>query len=117
MDHCASIFLVFTSHPCISLLFPELNDYHSIGFPEWFAFLGQQAEIDMPGSPYTINFRTSVPKSSGMKLMNVPVYACNDTLLGCSCGDCPSAPVCSSLDPPHSQTKDSCTVKIGSLKV
>uniref|UniRef100_A0A7C9FG71 SSD domain-containing protein n=2 Tax=Opuntia streptacantha TaxID=393608 RepID=A0A7C9FG71_OPUST len=86
-------------------------------YKEWFAFLGQQAEIGMPGSPYTINFRTSVPESSGMKLMNVPVYACNDTLLGCSCGDCPSAPVCSSLDPPHSQTKDSCTVKIGSLKV
>ncbi|KAJ8450788.1 hypothetical protein Cgig2_032413 [Carnegiea gigantea] len=97
--------------------YKEMNAYQSIGFPEWFAFIGQQAELGMPGSPYTINFRTSVPKSSGMKLMNVSVYSCNNTLLGCSCGDCPSAPVCSSLEPPHSQTKDSCTVKIGSLKV
>ncbi|KAK9666670.1 hypothetical protein RND81_14G202500 [Saponaria officinalis] len=86
-------------------------------YKEWFAFIGQKVTSDMPGSPYAINFQTTAPASSGMKIMNVSAYSCNDTSLGCSCGDCPSSPVCSSSEPPHSKTKDSCSIKLGSIKI
>lgn len=52
-----------------------------------------------------------------MELMNVSVYSCGDTSLGCSCGDCPSSPVCSSLEPPSPPKSNACTIKIWSLKV
>ena len=71
----------------------------------------------MPGSPYAIGFPSIVATSSGMKHMNVSAYSCGDTSLGCSCGDCPSAPVCSSAATPVSLRKNACSVKIGSLKV
>ncbi|GMH16328.1 hypothetical protein Nepgr_018169 [Nepenthes gracilis] len=86
-------------------------------YKEWFAFIGQQAELDMPGSPYAIHFQSSVPESSGMELMNVSVYPCDDTSLGCSCGDCPSSPSCSSLEPPSPPKNDSCSIRLGPLKV
>ncbi|KAK9286900.1 hypothetical protein L1049_015307 [Liquidambar formosana] len=86
-------------------------------FKEWFAFIGQQADLGLPGSPYAINFKSSIPASSGMELMNVSVYSCGDTSLGCSCGDCPSSPVCSDSEPPSPQKKDTCLVRIGSLEV
>ncbi|CAO2815751.1 unnamed protein product [Amaranthus hypochondriacus] len=86
-------------------------------YKEWFAFIGQKAGLWMPGSPYAIDFQTSVPVSSGMKLMDVSTYSCNDTSLGCSCGDCPSSSECSSAEPPHSQTEDSCSVTLGILKM
>ncbi|XP_059647380.1 uncharacterized protein LOC132293774 isoform X2 [Cornus florida] len=86
-------------------------------FKEWFAFIGQQADLGVPGSPYAINFQPSIPESSGMELMNVSIYSCGDTSLGCSCGDCPSSPVCSSSEPPSPHKKDACLVKIGSFKV
>lgn len=86
-------------------------------FKEWFAFIGQQAELDMPGSPYSINFKTSVSDSSGMDLMNVSTYPCGDTSLGCSCGDCPSSPACSSFEPPPPPKEDSCSIRLGPLKV
>ncbi|KAK9135670.1 hypothetical protein Syun_015000 [Stephania yunnanensis] len=84
-------------------------------FKEWFAFIGRQVELGIPGSPYAIDFK-STPDSPGIKPMNVSVYSCGDTSLGCSCGDCPSSPSCSnsacSLEKKHS-----CSIKIGSLKV
>ncbi|KAA8535924.1 hypothetical protein F0562_028402 [Nyssa sinensis] len=86
-------------------------------FKEWFEFIGQQADLGLPGSPYAINFQTSIPESSVMELMNVSVYSCGDSLLGCSCGDCPSSPVCSDLKPPPPHKNDFCSVRIGSLKV
>ncbi|XP_010690227.2 uncharacterized protein LOC104903808 isoform X1 [Beta vulgaris subsp. vulgaris] len=86
-------------------------------YQEWFAFLGRKAGLGMPGSPYSIKFQTSAPESSEMVLMDVSTYSCNDTSLGCSCGDCPSSPVCSSLEPPHSQTKDSCSFRLGAIKM
>ncbi|KAK6946537.1 Protein patched/dispatched [Dillenia turbinata] len=86
-------------------------------FKEWFTFIGQQADLGMPGSPYAINFQSRVPESSGMELMNVSTYSCGDTSLGCSCGDCPSSPVCSDSRPPPPHKEDLCSVKIGSLKV
>lgn len=84
---------------------------------EWFAFIGRKADLQVPGSPYGINFRPDADVATGMKPMNVTTYSCGDTSLGCSCGDCPSSPVCSSstLSSPHN--KGSCSVKIGSLKV
>ncbi|XP_034681127.1 NPC intracellular cholesterol transporter 1 [Vitis riparia] len=85
-------------------------------FKEWFAFIGQQADLGMPGSPYAINFK-SRPESSGMELMNVSIYSCGDTSLGCSCGDCPSSPVCSDYEPPSPQQKDACSISLGSVKV
>lgn len=86
-------------------------------FPEWFAFIGRQAPLHVPGSPYAIKFQSSIPESSGMKPMNVSTYSCGDISLGCSCGDCPSSPVCSNAVPPASQKGGSCSVRIGSLKV
>ncbi|KAG9443097.1 hypothetical protein H6P81_018951 [Aristolochia fimbriata] len=86
-------------------------------FKEWFAFIGRQADLNMPGSPYAINFRSRVPDSSGMKPMNISVYSCADTSLGCSCGDCPSSPECADSAPPSPHHKHSCSVKIGSLRV
>ncbi|CAH1435314.1 unnamed protein product [Lactuca virosa] len=85
-------------------------------FKEWFAFIGRKADLQVPGSPYGINFRPDADVSTGMKPMNVTTYSCGDTSLGCSCGDCPSSPVCSgsTLSSPHN--KGSCSVRIGSLK-
>ncbi|XP_058191781.1 NPC intracellular sterol transporter 1-related protein 1-like [Rhododendron vialii] len=86
-------------------------------FREWFAFIGQQADLGLPGSPYAITFRSRFPESSRMELMNVSVYSCGDTSLGCSCGDCHASPVCSDLEPPSPHEKDPCSISIGSLKV
>ncbi|KVI07692.1 Patched, partial [Cynara cardunculus var. scolymus] len=85
-------------------------------FREWFAFIGRKASPNLPGSPYAINFRSDADESIGMKPMNVTAYSCGDTSLGCSCGDCPSSPVCSSSAPPSLHEKGSCSVRIGSLK-
>ncbi|KHN46869.1 Niemann-Pick C1 protein, partial [Glycine soja] len=85
-------------------------------FKEWFAFLGQKVPPGFPGSPYSILFKTTILDSSPMKLMNASVYSCNDTSLGCSCGDCPSSPVCSGSEPSPPR-KDPCSIRIGSLKV
>lgn len=52
-----------------------------------------------------------------MKPMNVTTYSCGDISLGCSCGDCPSSPVCSNAVPPASHKGGSCSVRFGSLKV
>ncbi|XP_019054366.1 PREDICTED: Niemann-Pick C1 protein-like isoform X2 [Nelumbo nucifera] len=86
-------------------------------FKEWFEFIGRQADLDVPGSPYAINFRSSISDSSGMKPMNVSVYSCGDTLLGCSCGDCPSSPTCSSSPPPPPPKRYTCSISIWPLKV
>ncbi|CAL0307290.1 unnamed protein product [Lupinus luteus] len=84
-------------------------------FKEWFAFLGSKAPPGLPGSPYSINFKTTIPHSSPMQLMNASVYSCNDTSLGCSCGDCPSSPVCSTPQP-SPPTIHPCSFTIGPLK-
>lgn len=84
---------------------------------DWFAFIGKQAVPGVPGSPYAIAFRSSIPESSGMKPMNVSTYSCGDISLGCSCGDCPASQVCSNSAPASSQKEASCSVRIGSLKV
>ncbi|CDY71178.1 BnaAnng36400D [Brassica napus] len=87
-------------------------------FREWFAFIGQKAPPGFPGSPYAINFKSSSPELSAMAPMNLSTYSCGDTSLGCSCGDCPSSPACSSpepLPPPHEE--DSCSFRLGPLKV
>lgn len=86
-------------------------------FKEWFAFIGMKAALGFPGSPYSINFKSSMSESSGMEPMNVSVYSCADTSLGCSCGDCPLAPACSSSDSPSPSKEEACSIRIGSLKV
>ncbi|CAI9117104.1 OLC1v1018440C1 [Oldenlandia corymbosa var. corymbosa] len=85
-------------------------------FREWYAFIGRQAPLGVPGSPYTINFRSTAPESSGMKPMNTSTYSCHDTALGCSCGDCPASPVCTASHPPAPHGKSSCSVRIGTLQ-
>ncbi|CAN8276827.1 unnamed protein product [Cochlearia groenlandica] len=85
-------------------------------FKEWFAFIGQKATLGFPGSPYEINFK-STPELSTMVPMNVSAYSCGDTSLGCSCGDCPSSPACSSPEPLPPHNEDSCSIRIGPLKV
>ncbi|KAJ4829723.1 hypothetical protein Tsubulata_020732 [Turnera subulata] len=84
---------------------------------ELFAFIGSKAPLGFPGSPYAIDFKTRVPDSSEMELMNVSAYSCGDALLGCSCGDCPLSPACSASEPPSSHKDDSCLVRLGTLKV
>uniref|UniRef100_A0A6M2F8J8 SSD domain-containing protein n=1 Tax=Populus davidiana TaxID=266767 RepID=A0A6M2F8J8_9ROSI len=86
-------------------------------FKEWFAFIGQKAPPGFPGSPYEIDFKSTIPDSSKMVPMNVSAYTCGDTSLGCSCGDCPLAPACSSSEPPSPPKKESCMIRIGPLKV
>ncbi|KAI8549308.1 hypothetical protein RHMOL_Rhmol06G0015500 [Rhododendron molle] len=86
-------------------------------FTEWFTFIGTRASLNVPGSPYAIDFEPTAPVSSGMIPMNLTTYSCGDTSLGCSCGDCPSSPVCSSSAPPSPDKKGSCSVRMGSLKV
>ncbi|KAK3038828.1 hypothetical protein RJ639_028550 [Escallonia herrerae] len=85
-------------------------------FREWYAFIGRRAGPDVPGSPYAINFRSSVDESSGMSPMNDTTYSCGDTSLGCSCGDCPASSVCTNSAPPTPPKKGACSVRIGSLK-
>ncbi|KAK8623227.1 hypothetical protein V6N13_118115 [Hibiscus sabdariffa] len=84
-------------------------------FREWFTFIGRKAPNNLPGSPYAIQFLPSVPESSGMKPMNVSTYSCRDVSLGCSCGDCPSSPVCSNTAISTSNNGAKCSVRIGSL--
>lgn len=102
-----------------SILVSEVTHFiFTSAFSEWFAFIGQKAPPGFPGSPYAINFKSSTPGLSAMAPMNVSTYSCGDTSLGCSCGDCPSSPACSSpepLPPPHQE--DSCSFRIGPLKV
>ncbi|XP_024031369.1 Niemann-Pick C1 protein [Morus notabilis] len=86
-------------------------------FKEWFAFIGAKAAPGIPGSPYSINFKSNVSESSGMEPMNVSVYSCADTSLGCSCGDCPLSTSCSSSEPPAPSIEEACSIRIGSLKV
>lgn len=87
-------------------------------FREWFEFLGQKVDLYLPGSPYAINFRSSMPEwYYGVELMNVSTYSCGDTTLGCSCGDCPTASTCSELEPPYPAQTNECSFRIGSLKV
>ncbi|XWS55186.1 hypothetical protein CRYUN_Cryun10bG0153000 [Craigia yunnanensis] len=86
-------------------------------FREWFEFIGQKAPPGFPGSPYAIDFKSTVPDLSGMELMNVSAYLCGDSSLGCSCGDCPSSPQCSNSEPPSPPKKDHCSISIGSVKV
>ncbi|XP_024020068.1 Niemann-Pick C1 protein isoform X2 [Morus notabilis] len=85
-------------------------------FREWFAFIGRRAPLNVPGSPYAITFRSSIPETSGVKPMNVSTYSCGDISLGCSCGDCPLSPVCANSVSPPSNEGGSCSVRIGSLK-
>ncbi|KAG7971471.1 hypothetical protein I3843_07G135700 [Carya illinoinensis] len=85
-------------------------------FKEWFAFIGRQAGLTLPGSPYAIMFRPNPDESSGMKPMNVTSYSCGDISMRCSCGDCPSSPVCTNTSPSATHKSGSCSVRIGSLK-
>ncbi|XP_039015297.1 LOW QUALITY PROTEIN: NPC intracellular cholesterol transporter 1-like [Hibiscus syriacus] len=79
--------------------------------------IGQKAAPGFPGSPYAIDFKSTVPDLSGMRLMNVSTYSCGDASLGCSCGDCPSSPQCSNSEPPSPPKKDHCSITIGPVKV
>lgn len=91
--------------------------HHRLLSSEWFAFIGQKAGLNVPGSPYGITFLPLPSLSSGMRSMNVSTYSCGDDSLGCSCGDCPSAPSCSNKAPPPTHKKHSCSINIGSLEV
>ncbi|KAF8013214.1 hypothetical protein BT93_I1169 [Corymbia citriodora subsp. variegata] len=86
-------------------------------YREWFSFIGEKADLGFPGSPYAISFKSNVPESSGMVLMNISSYSCGDTSLGCSCGDCPASPFCSDAEPPPPHQMDTCSISIGSLEV
>ncbi|KAL2499279.1 Patched family protein [Abeliophyllum distichum] len=85
-------------------------------FREWYSFIGRKAPPFVPGSPYAINLSPNAPEPSGMKTMNTSTYSCGDTSLGCSCGDCPSSPVCSNSAASSPHKEGSCSVRIGSLK-
>lgn len=112
-------FLLIALATCnIHLNFSCNNSYCVlILLPEWFAYLGHQANSNEPGSPYAITFRSKSNDSSGMMPMNVTAYSCVDSSLGCSCGDCPSSSVCFDSLPPAPHVKQFCSIKIVSLKV
>lgn len=105
---------MFCNYSCCSICCTA----HTIIFvAEWFAFIGRQAGLTLPGSPYAIMFRPNPAESSGMKPMNVTSYSCGDISMRCSCGDCPSSPVCTNTSPSATHKSGSCSVRIGSLKV
>lgn len=83
----------------------------------WFAFIGRQVGLNVPGSPYAINFTSIVPEASGMSPMNISSYSCSDTSLSCSCGDCPLSPTCTSSAAPSISKSKTCSVKMGSVEV
>ncbi|KAL6509851.1 hypothetical protein OROGR_022339 [Orobanche gracilis] len=108
---------------CKDIKFGSMNsralDFIGAGarnFSEWFAFIGRRAGTGLPGSPFAINFLPVAPESWGLRPMNVSTYSCGDTSLGCSCGDCPSSAACSNSALPAPSKKDSCSVRIGSIK-
>ncbi|XP_074592588.1 uncharacterized protein LOC141848455 [Curcuma longa] len=86
-------------------------------YSDWFTFLGRQANLNEPGSPYAITFTSYISDLSGMKPMNATAYSCGDSSMGCSCGDCPSSAVCIDSLPPAPHMKQSCSIKLISLKV
>ncbi|KMS99730.1 hypothetical protein BVRB_1g020980 [Beta vulgaris subsp. vulgaris] len=85
-------------------------------FKGWFAFIGRQVGLNVPGSPYAINFTSIVPEASGMSPMNISSYSCSDTSLSCSCGDCPLSPTCTSSAAPSISKSKTCSVKMGSVE-
>ncbi|KAH7388448.1 hypothetical protein KP509_16G076200 [Ceratopteris richardii] len=85
---------------------------------EWFKFIGRKAELYEPGSPFAINFATAAGSSPLIQPLNVSVVPCGDTLLSCSCGDCPSADYCERTTPsPSYNAEDHCTVDLGLIQV
>lgn len=86
-------------------------------YRDWFNFIGRKAGLYEPGSPYSIQFRTDVPDSSHMEPLDAPVTPCSDSTLSCSCGDCPSATMCSEPLPPPQNVSERCSFHVGSLKV
>ncbi|XP_078448414.1 uncharacterized protein LOC144716987 isoform X2 [Wolffia australiana] len=86
-------------------------------YKDWLAFIGRRSDPGDIGSPFAINFRFTVPDGSPAKPMNAHAYSCSDSSLGCSCGDCPSAAVCSDQIPSTPLSKGTCHIKMGYFKV
>ncbi|XP_024537549.1 NPC intracellular cholesterol transporter 1 isoform X1 [Selaginella moellendorffii] len=86
-------------------------------YKEWLAFIGRQADLYEPGSPYYIKFHTSANESSPMSLLNTKMFPCWDASLSCSCGDCPGAKECTESSLPPSPQKNACSVEIGGTKI
>ncbi|AQK45688.1 Patched family protein [Zea mays] len=108
---------------CKDVKFGTLNtramDFIGAGaktYKDWLAFIGRQANLNEPGSPYLITFGSDFSDSSGVKPLNSTIYSCGDPSLGCSCGDCPSSSVCAGSLLPQLNTETACSVKMGSLK-
>lgn len=78
--------------------------------------MGREAPLLEPGSPYNIQFRTSTSDGIAVKLLDLPVAACSDPSLSCSCGDCPSANKCSTPQPANNKISE-CSVTIGPFEV
>lgn len=84
---------------------------------EWFAFMGREAGLYEPGSPFLINFRTDDKEGSPMIPLNTPIAPCYDSSLGCSCGDCPVASTCAEPAPPAPPKSKGCSVNIAGHQV
>ncbi len=52
-----------------------------------------------------------------MEPVDIPVAACDDSSLGCSCGDCPGASICADISPPPPPASEGCFVKIADYQV
>ncbi|CAM6128550.1 unnamed protein product [Calypogeia fissa] len=85
-------------------------------YTEWFAFMGQKAELYQIGSPYQITYKTAVPENSTIQPLDVPMTPCWDASLSCSCGDCPDASICADIVPPASNKTEGCSVHLLSLQ-
>ncbi|KAG0607633.1 hypothetical protein M758_8G044300 [Ceratodon purpureus] len=85
-------------------------------YTDWFGFLGKEAELQQPGSSFNMKFRTPGTNDVNVKPLDLTVTACSDPSLTCSCGDCPSAAICTTL-PPNQPSLPMCAVSLGSYEI
>jgi Niemann-Pick C1 protein len=91
------------------------------GVQDFFDFIGTVKDKNPfhIGSPFQLDFPSGsedVPEPIVPWQQHVPT--CWDSVLKCSCGDCPAAPLCSRSAPVVPQPAAGCTVgSIGSLTV
>ncbi|GBG66859.1 hypothetical protein CBR_g70736 [Chara braunii] len=111
-DSCADVKFAAMNTRALDFVGGGATDYR-----EWFAFMGKKAPPYEPGSPFTINFPKSLPRKSTMQPLGIEMVPCNDSLLECSCGDCPTAQDCAPPLPPIPRKAGGCSLALGGMNV
>ncbi|GAQ79217.1 putative Niemann-Pick C type protein [Klebsormidium nitens] len=107
-NSCADVKFAAMNTRAMDFIGGGATDYH-----EWFAFLGNKADLYLPGSPFAITFPDDPPPHSGLTALDMPVIACSDPAFACSCGDCPSADGCAPPEPSGgNETRHGCEVQL-----